>query len=69
MGPYMIQGRPKGSAGGNTLEIILCTESRFLDESGKPTRNESAAVRLEERLTTVLLRELGSVPAIPACPP
>lgn len=68
MGPYMIQARPKTPKGASPLEVVLCTEARFLDASGKPTGDETNAVRLEEKLTVVMLREVNSAPAIPNCP-
>jgi Ran GTPase-activating protein (RanGAP) involved in mRNA processing and transport len=68
MGPYMIEARPKGAKDGRPLEVVLCTDARFLDESGKVVESEMTAVRVEERLTTVMLREFGATPAIPSCP-
>ncbi len=68
VGPYTIHGRPKGSNGGSALEIVLCTRARFFDESGKAIESEIDAVRVEERLTAVMLRESKSAPAIPTCP-
>src|SRR5882724_12623804 len=32
MGPYMVEARPKGSKGGSSVELVLCTEARFVDE-------------------------------------
>lgn len=68
MGPYMIQARPKSSKDAPPLEVILCTDARFFDASGKMTEDEVNAVRLEEKLTVVMLREVNSAPAIPSCP-
>ncbi len=68
IGPYMIPARPKGSTGGDTLEVVVCTRARVLDASGKPTESASDAVRIDERLTVVMLRELNATPAIPTCP-
>jgi hypothetical protein len=68
MGPYIVQARPKAPKGAAPLEVVLCTEARFFDASGKMTDDEMKAVRLEEKLTLVMLRELNSAPAIPNCP-
>lgn len=68
MGPYIIRARPKGSTGGDTLEVVVCTRARLLDASGKATESASDAVRVEEHVTVVMLRVLNAVPAIPTCP-
>jgi hypothetical protein len=68
MGPYMIEARPKGGKGASPLEVVLCTDSRFLDEAGRVVESEEKAVRVEERLTAVMLREIGSRPSVPSCP-
>ena len=68
MGPYMIQARPKSPKDASPLEVVLCTDARFFDASGKATEDEVNAVRLEEKLTVVMVREVNSAPAIPNCP-
>ncbi len=68
MGPYFIQARPKASKDASPIEVVLCTDARFIDASGRVTEDEMNAVRLEEKLTVVLLREVNSAPAIPNCP-
>jgi hypothetical protein len=68
MGPYIIQARPKTSKDASPIEVVLCTDARFIDASGRVTEDEMNAVRLEETLTVVLLREVNSAPAIPNCP-
>ncbi len=68
MGPYIIQARPKTSKDALPIEVVLCTDARFIDASGRVTEDEMNAVRLEEKLTVVLLREVNSAPAIPNCP-
>ena len=67
-GPYIVIARPKALKDAAPLEIILCTDTRFFDPSGRPTEDEANAARLEETLTAVMLRETGSKPAIPGCP-
>jgi len=67
-GPYLIQGRPKGSKDGEPLEVVLCTHVRFLDAEGKVPADETEATRVEERLTVVMLREAHSKAAFPSCP-
>jgi Ran GTPase-activating protein (RanGAP) involved in mRNA processing and transport len=68
IGPYLLQGKPKGSKNGEPLEVVLCTQSRFLDGAGKPAADETKAAGVEEQLTVVMLREAHSRPAIPSCP-
>lgn len=68
MGPYMIQARPKGAGGAYTIEVVLCTHPRFVDAAGNDVASEIDAMRVEERVTAVLLRDAHSAPAIPACP-
>ncbi len=68
MGPYMIQSRPKTPKDAAPLEVVLCADARFFDASGQVTEDEINAVRLEEKLTVVMLREVNSAPAIPTCP-
>ena len=68
MGPYMIEARPKGSKAGRPVELILCTEARFVDEAGRVVESEVKATRVEEKLTAVMIREVGSLPAVPTCP-
>ena len=68
MGPYMIRARPKTPKDASALEVVLCTDARFFDAAGKVTEDEINAVRLEEKLTVVMLREGNSAPAIPNCP-
>ena len=68
MGPYLVEARPKGSKGGKPVELVLCTDARFVDEAGEVVANEMKATRVEEKLTVIILREVGSQPAIPECP-
>jgi hypothetical protein len=68
MGPYMIEARPKGLKDGAPLEVVLCTDARFVNESGRVVESEETAVRIEEKLTAVVLREVGTHPAMPNCP-
>lgn len=68
MGPYIIQARPKTPKDASPLEVVLCTDARFFDASGKTTQDETSAVRFEEKLNLVMLREFNSAPAIPNCP-
>jgi Ran GTPase-activating protein (RanGAP) involved in mRNA processing and transport len=68
IGPYMIEARPKGSIGGRTLEVVLCTDARFLDDTGTVVEVETTATYVQENLTAVMIREIASMPAIPTCP-
>jgi len=68
MGPYMIRARPKASKDTSPLELVLCTDVRFFDEAGHVVEDETRAARLEEKLSAVMIREMGSLPPIPNCP-
>jgi hypothetical protein len=68
MGPYTIRAHPRGATAGTTLEVVLCTAARFLDESGKPVADEPSAFRLEEKLTAVMIREATGASRAPDCP-
>jgi hypothetical protein len=68
VGPYLLEGRPKGSKDGEPLEVVLYTQVQFLDAEGKVAAEETEATRVEERLTVVMLREAHSKPTIPSCP-
>jgi len=68
IGPYMIKARPKTPANASPIEVVLCTDTRFFDASGRVTQEETNATRLEEKLSVVMLREANSAPAIPNCP-
>jgi hypothetical protein len=68
LGPYLLEGRPKGSKDTEPLEVVLCTLVRFVDAEGKVAAEETAATRVEEQLTVVMLREAHSKPAAPSCP-
>jgi hypothetical protein len=67
-GPYIIRAKPKAPHDAAALEIVICTDTRFFDPSGKATEDEANAARLEETFTAVMLREAGSKPPIPGCP-
>jgi hypothetical protein len=68
VGPYMLEGRPKGSKDANPLEVVLCTHVRFLDADGKVPLDETKATRIDEQLVVVMIRESHSKPAVPSCP-
>ena len=68
VGPYLVEGRAKGSKDGEPLEIVLCTHVQFLDAEGKVAAEETEATHVEEQLTVVMLREAHSKPALPSCP-
>ena len=68
IGPCLLQGRPRGSKNGEPLEVVLCTQPRFLDAAGEVAAEETKATRVEEKLMEVVLREAHSKPAIPSCP-
>jgi len=68
MGPYMIPARPRTPKDALPIEVVLCTDARFFDASGKSIQDEMNAVRVEEKLTAVMLREVNSAPAIANCP-
>jgi Ran GTPase-activating protein (RanGAP) involved in mRNA processing and transport len=68
VGPYLLQGKPKGSKDAEPLEVVLCTHFRFLDADGKVAADETKATRIDEQLTVVMIREAHSKPAVPSCP-
>ena len=68
MGPYMIEARPKATKERIPIQVVLCTDARFLDGSGNVAENEMKAVRVEEKLTAVMLREIDARPAVPEGP-
>lgn len=68
MGPYIIRARPKTPQNAAPIEVVLCTDAKFFDGSGKPTRDKANAARFAETLTVVMLRDADASPAIPSCP-
>ena len=68
MGPYMIRARPKLAQDAAPIEIVLCTDARFLDASGNVTQDQVNAAHVEENVTAVILRDVDSSPAMPNCP-
>ncbi len=68
VGPYLLEGKPKGSKDADPLEVVLCTHVRFLDADGKVPVDETKATRIDEQLSVVMIRESHSKPAVPSCP-
>jgi hypothetical protein len=72
LGPYYIQAVPKSPEGAKPVEIVLCTRSSFLDEAGQAIPEgsdlEFSAVRVEEKLTAVFLREATGTYNPAQCP-
>ena len=70
MGPYTFMAKPIASSTVNEIEIIVCTKARFLDKTGKqlPDSDIDNAVRLEENLASVQVRDSHSDIGRPVCP-
>ena len=70
MGPYTFMAKPMASGSINEIEIIICTNARFLDKSGKQLleSNIEDAVRLEEKLASVQVRDKRGDVGRPVCP-
>jgi hypothetical protein len=60
LGPYTIRAKVKQS--GKPIQLVLCTTSRFLSQSGRPLSEDDMfdAVRVEEKLDFVMLRDAGA---------
>lgn len=59
MGPYTFRARPKGSASPVEIDVTLCTIAEFYDKSGKrvTAEIEKNAVRIEEKLSAIMVRD------------
>lgn len=70
MGPYTFMAKPMASSSISKIEVIICTSARFLDKSGKqlPDSNIEDAVRLEEKLASVQVRDKRGDVGRPLCP-
>lgn len=72
LGPYTIQVAPKGRTELSPIVITLCTANTFYDASGKAlpadSRDEYLAVRVQEKLLSVQLRQASEAFMAPACP-
>jgi hypothetical protein len=70
MGPYTFVAKPMASRAASGIEVIICTNARFLDKSGKqlPDSNIEDAVRLEEKLASVQVRDRRADAGRPVCP-
>ena len=70
MGPYTFMAKPRASSSTSEIEVIVCTDVRFLDKSGKqlPDSKIEDAVRLEEKLASVQVRDRRGNAGRPVCP-
>ena len=70
MGPYTFMARPWASSSASEIEIIVCTGVRFLYKYGKqlPDSEIEDAMRLEEKLTSVQVRDRRADVGRPICP-
>ena len=70
MGPYTFMAKPIASSSISEIEIIICTNARFFDKSGKQLldSNIEDAVRLEEKLASVQVRDKRGDVGSPVCP-
>ncbi|MBS1169794.1 MAG: hypothetical protein H6R01_712 [Burkholderiaceae bacterium] len=69
MGPYTFRAKVKGAAKPAEIDVTVCTAATFLDKSGKKVTKsvEKTAVKVEEKLTAVLVRDARD-DAATACP-
>lgn len=69
-GPYTFMAKPRASRSNGEIEVIICTNIRFLDKSGKqlPDSEIEDAVRLEETLALVQVRDGRGDAGSPVCP-
>lgn len=60
LGPYTIRAKVQQS--GKPIQLVLCTTSQFLSQSGRPLSEDDMfdAVRVEEKLDFVMLRDAGA---------
>jgi hypothetical protein len=70
MGPYTFMAKPRASGSTGEIEVIVCTDVRFLDKSGKqlPDSEIGDAVRLEETLASIQMRDGRGDAGSAACP-
>jgi len=70
MGPYTFMAKPMAFGSISEIEVIICTNARFLDKSGKQLldSNIEDAVRLEEKLASVQVRDKRGDVGRPVCP-
>lgn len=70
MGPYTFRAKPRASSFAGDIVLIVCTGVRFLDKSGKqlPDSEFADAVRLEETLVSVQVRDGRADAGSPVCP-
>ncbi len=70
MGPYTFMAKPIRSTSNGEIEVIVCTHVRFLGESGKELADSEIedAVRLEETLASVQVRDKRRDRGSPTCP-
>lgn len=72
LGPYTIEVAPKGSTTLSPVVLTLCTTNTFYDPAGHALKADSPeefqAVRVQERLVSVQLRQASEVYDAPTCP-
>ena len=70
MGPYTFMAKPMAARSTREIEVIICTNARFLDKAGKqlPDSNIEDAVWLEEKLASVQVRDKQGDVDRPVCP-
>lgn len=70
MGPYKFRAQSRSAGAGGEIEVIACTEPRFLDNSGRrlPDSELENAVHVEETLASVQVRDWRADAGSPLCP-
>lgn len=69
MGPYTFRAKTKATATPGEIDVLVCTSAEFHGKSGKKMKdNIEQAVRIEERLAAVLVRDAHNDGEALACP-
>ncbi|MEA5098161.1 MAG: hypothetical protein VB032_06475 [Burkholderiaceae bacterium] len=70
IGPYTFRAKVKGTIPPVELEVTVCTGADFYDQAGQrvSTALEKTAVRVQEKLTAVLVRDVREDGAATVCP-
>ena len=58
IGPYTFEATPKGHAGGEMLELIICTQTTFIDAAGAEA-DPAHAVAVREKFLFIEIRDVN----------
>ncbi len=69
MGPYTFRAKTKAPTKPGEIDVLVCTNAEFHDTSGKKIKaNIEQAVRIEEKLAAILLRDARNDVEALVCP-